>query len=935
MPSPSSSPSIISRLQALPLEKTIATALVIGVSLAFLLCVGGYFTLAHLRESNAWTAHTSQVLLTTENIENALINAETGQRGYLLTGKKNYLLPYERARTDASARIETFLSLVADSPEQTQTGLELQRLANDKLSELKRTVQTFDDGGRDAALAIVLQDQGEKWMTEIRALTATITERENALLQSRVATADAAFSRAVFVFVAALVLYGLFALASFLIIRRELRQRRSAERELRASEARIRAITNNLPALIVYVDSDERYRFCNQHVQNVFGVGPDRLVGATMREIAGATLYTEIEPHIREVLRGNPVSFDGSHTARGQLIHHHSEYIPDIDDDGKVRGFYALSFDITARKAAEDALFQEHERAEVTLSSIGDAVMTTDAEGRISYLNPIAELMTGWDDVSARGLPLEDVFRVINVDTREKVVNPLAQAMQENRIVELAADSLLITKTGTEIAIEDSAAPIRDRSRNVIGGVLVFRDVSEMRALAVRMARMAHHDALTDLPNRLLLRDRLAQAITVAARNKQKLAVLFCDLDRFKQVNDSLGHAYGDALLKEVALRLTRCVRASDTVSRQGGDEFLILLQDVTDTASIAVTAEKIRAAICTPFDIQDHVVHIGVSIGISIFPDDGADQHALIKHADAAMYEAKNNGRDRFQFFTEVMNANTQQRYELENDLRNAIAQDDFNLHYQPKFDFLTGDLVGAEALLRWPQGAIKGHTTQAFIQFAEETGLIHYIGAWVLQETCEQIKRWLDAGYKPLPISVNVSALQIRQRNFAEQVAGIASAAAISPSLLELEITESMLIDAEDGAIEQMQKLRDLGVRLSIDDFGTGYSSLMYLKKFPINTLKIDRAFVSEMATSRHSAAITLAIITLAKSLALEVVAEGVETIDQAEMIFAQGCQIMQGYLFARPLSQDQFEILLRDGGQAQQLRAPVMDKHGMLVD
>jgi diguanylate cyclase (GGDEF)-like protein/PAS domain S-box-containing protein len=830
--------------------------------------------------------------------------------------------------------MKTFLSLVADSPEQTQTGLELQRLANDKLSELKRTVQLFDDGGRDAALAIVLQDQGEKWMTEIRALTATITERESALLRSRVATADAAFSRAVLVFVAALVLYGLFALASFLIIRRELRQRRSAERELRASEARIRAITNNLPALIVYVDSGERYRFCNQHVQNVFGVGPDRLVGATMREIAGATLYTEIEPHIREVLRGKPVSFDGSHTARGHLIHHHTEYIPDIGDDGSVRGFYALSFDITGRKAAEDALFQEHERAEVTLSSIGDAVMTTDAEGKISYLNPIAELMTGWDDVSARGLPLEDVFRIINVDSREKVMNPLAQAMQENRIVELAADSLLITKTGTEIAIEDSAAPIRDRSRTVIGGVLVFRDVSEMRALAVRMARMAHHDALTDLPNRLLLRDRLAQAITVAARNKQKLAVLFCDLDRFKQVNDSLGHAYGDALLKEVALRLTRCVRASDTVSRQGGDEFLILLQDVTDTASIAVSAEKIRAAICTPFDIQDHVVHIGVSIGISIFPDDGADQHALIKHADAAMYEAKNNGRDRFQFFTEVMNANTQQRYELENDLRNAIAQDDFNLHYQPKFDFLTGDLVGAEALLRWPEGAVKGHTTQAFIQFAEETGLIHYIGAWVLQETCEQIKRWQDAGYKPLPISVNVSALQIRQRNFAEQVAGIANAAAISPSLLELEITESMLIDAEDGAIEQMQKLRDLGVRLSIDDFGTGYSSLMYLKKFPINTLKIDRAFVSEMATSRHSAAITLAIITLAKSLALEVVAEGVETIDQAEMIFAQGCQIMQGYLFARPLTQGQFEVLLRDGGQAQQLRMPVFDTTDTLV-
>ncbi len=925
---------LASRILSFSLEKIIAAALAVGLVLAVMLCVGGYFTLAHLRESNAWANHTHQVLLAIASIETDLIDAETGQRGYLLTGKKNYLQPYETARKDASAHIAAFLALVADNPQQTESGLNLQNLANNKLAELKQTIELYDEKGSAAAMAIVLQDQGEKWMAEIRALSTTIAERERALLTSRMATVEAAFDRTVAVFIVALALYGLFVILSYVLIQRELEQRRLAEEKFRSSEARIRAITDNLPALIVYVDCEERYRFCNQYVETVYGTSPAQLIGSTMREVCGPAFYTEIEGNIRQALRGERADFDGTINARGQALHHHTSYIPDRAADGSVRGFYALSFDITARKAAEDALFQEHERSEVTLSSIGDAVVTTDADGNINYLNPIAESMTGWNDTSARGRPLEEVFRIINVHSREAVPSPLAQAMRENRIVELAADSLLITRSGTEATIEDSAAPIRDRAGNVIGGVLVFHDVSEMRALAVRMARMAHHDALTDLPNRLLLRDRLSQAISTATRNEQRLALLFCDLDRFKQVNDSLGHAYGDALLKEVAKRLVDCVRASDTVSRQGGDEFLVLLNEVQDTASIAAAAEKIRAALCAPYEINEQQVHIGVSIGISIFPDDSLDEHALIKNADAAMYEAKANGRDRFQFFTPAMNVNTKKRYDLENDLRNAIAQEDFCLHYQPKFDFLTGDLIGAEALLRWPKGAAMDHTMDVLIRFAEETGLIHYIGDWVLQEACEQVKKWQQAGFAPVPVSVNVSALQMRQSSFVGQIAHILSGAKIDPRLLELELTESMLIDATDDAIAQMQALKKLGVCLSIDDFGTGYSSLIYLKKFPVDTLKIDRAFINEITTSRHSAAITLAIITLAKSLELEVVAEGIETIEQAEMIFGQGCHLMQGYLFAKPLSTDQFEILLRDGGKAHHLPAPLLPVESLIA-
>ncbi len=892
----------------------IGAALAIGLGLALVLVAGGYFAFVRFGENNRLAIHTQQVLMSLRDIESNLLAAESAQRGYLLTGSRNHLLSYERAHSEANVGLATLLKLVADVPQQVQSRARLQQLVGGRLDASRKILEIHADRGQAAALALLGRGDGDHALAELQTLSQAIAQRQSNLLSTGMADGETTFHQTMALFVVAILFYVVFMVVSIALIRQELYRRRLVRAQLRESEARLRAITDSLPALITYVDCDERFRFCNQHIEAVFARAPESLMGATMLMACGPSLYADLVGHVRKALQGEAVSFDGSFVTRNRTMHHHSKYVPDRTADGIVRGFYAISFDITARKAAEDELFEEHERMAVTLRSIGDAVVTTDEAGLITYLNPAAELMTGFADSLARGQPLEHAFRLIDGKTRLKAVNPLEQSIRENRAVERSADALLIRNCGAETAIEHSAAPIRDRAGNVAGGVVVFHDVSEVRALAARMARMAHHDALTDLPNRLLLKDRIAQAIGKANRNQSRLAVLFCDLDRFKQVNDRLGHGCGDALLKQVARRLVAAVRGIDTVSRQGGDEFVILLHDVPDAISIAAIVEKIRATVGAPYMIADQTADIGITIGISTYPDDGTDEDALLQNADTAMYQAKAAGGGEYQFFTAAMNLHTQQRFALESDLRDAIANHQFTLYYQPKVNFATGAIVGAEALIRWPYGATKGHTPGSFIRFAEETGLITYVGFWVLQEACMQVRVWQALGLPPIPISVNVSALQLRQKNFAEDVSRMLAAMGVHPNLIELELMENMLIDADADTIAQMHALRRLGVRLAIDDFGTGYSSLNYLAKFPVDILKIDQSFVREITTARHSEAISLAIITLAQLLDLDVVAEGIETTEQAALLSTLGCEVMQGFLFAKPLLPDEFAALLR---------------------
>jgi diguanylate cyclase (GGDEF)-like protein/PAS domain S-box-containing protein len=564
----------------------------------------------------------------------------------------------------------------------------------------------------------------------------------------------------------------------------------------------------------------------------------------------------------------------------------------------------------------QEALFLEKERAQVTLNSIGDAVICTDISGNISFLNLVAERMTGWSLQEAAGRPIAEAFRILNATTRETIANPMERAVHQDRTVHLPSNSILIRRDGFEIPIGDVASPIHDRKGQVTGAVIVFRDASAARAMALRMAHSFQHDFLTGLPNRMLLNDRASQAITLAPRHMKKVAVLFLDLDGFKHINDSLGHPIGDKLLQSIAKRLVDSVRDSDTVSRQGGDEFVVLLSEVEQSEDAAITSRRMLQAVAGACSIDQHDLHVTASIGISVFPDDGLDVDTLIKNADTAMYEAKGDAPQSYRFFKQAMNVRAVERQSIEGSLRRALERQEFALHYQPKVNLRTGEITGAEALIRWTHPTRGLVAPAEFISVAEECGLILPLGNWVLREACKQARAWVDAGVPMASMAVNISAMEFRDENFLEGVFAILQDAGLDPRSLELELTESVLMKHAESSTSILKTLRARGVQLAVDDFGTGYSSLSYLRRFPIDALKIDQSFIRQLTTTPDDTAIVTAIISMGKSLHLRVVAEGVETHEEVAFLQAHQCDEAQGYFFSRPVPPEQFVKLLQTG-------------------
>jgi diguanylate cyclase (GGDEF)-like protein/PAS domain S-box-containing protein len=568
------------------------------------------------------------------------------------------------------------------------------------------------------------------------------------------------------------------------------------------------------------------------------------------------------------------------------------------------------------RAANMEALFEEKERAQVTLDSIGDAVISTDIAGNVTYLNVVAESLTGWSKQEAAGHAFNDVFHIVNSVTRDPARNPIAFAIQSNETVGLTPNCVLIRRDGGESPIEDSAAPIHDRYGQVTGAVIVFHDVSAARAMTLSMSYLAQHDSLTDLPNRALLNDRLTEALSLAHRYHRQLAVLYLDVDRFKHINDSLGHMIGDRLLQSIAQRLLGCVRESDTVSRQGGDEFVILLSEVAHARDATVCADKILDALRAPHRIDQHEVHVTTSIGIVTYPDDGLDADALMEHADFAMYHAKENGRDNRQFFKRDMNIRALERQSLENGLRHALQREEFSLHYQPKLNLKTGTIVGVEALIRWIHPEFGPVSPADFIPIAEESGLIVPIGRWVLAEACHQAQAWQDIGLTPIRIGINISAVELRIGDFLGFISDLITTTGLDPRFLELELTETFLTQDSTSTSAVLHALRAIGLNLALDDFGTGYSSLNHLKRFPIDTLKIDRSFVHGITTNPDDAGIVAAVISMGRHLHMRVVAEGVETSEQLAFLQYHECPFGQGYYFSRPVTARECTQLLRRG-------------------
>jgi diguanylate cyclase (GGDEF)-like protein len=449
------------------------------------------------------------------------------------------------------------------------------------------------------------------------------------------------------------------------------------------------------------------------------------------------------------------------------------------------------------------------------------------------------------------------------------------------------------------------------------------REVVERKRAEEAFRYQAYYDALTGLPNRTLLKDRLSKALASARRRKDKVALLFLDLDRFKDINDSLGHSVGDLLLKEVAERLKTWAREQDTVARLGGDEFLIVLTSVRDIPCAAIAAERLMDTMIAEFVVQGHPLMVSCSLGISIFPEHGADGETLIKNADAAMYSAKDYGRNNFQFFMEDMTAEVVERLTLESSLRLALEKRELFLVYQPQMDIASGRITGLEALLRWQHPELGLVPPDKFIRIAENSGLIVPIGEWVLRTACSQSRKWQDEGLPAVSVAVNVSAVQFRQAGFCELIRRVLHKTALAPQYLELELTESLLLSNADVTFSVLQELKAMGLKLAIDDFGTGYSSLSYLRQFPVSKLKIDRSFIRDIAVNPDDAAITTAIISMAKSLSLKVIAEGVE--DEAQMSFlrAHQCDEIQGYYFSKPLAVDKVADKLR-GDYPEHVRA-----------
>lgn len=571
-----------------------------------------------------------------------------------------------------------------------------------------------------------------------------------------------------------------------------------------------------------------------------------------------------------------------------------------------------------ARTRSEGELSVAARRLEVTLDSIGDALFSTNQSGRVTYLNRSAEAMTGWSRAEATGRPLDEVLKMIDSVTREPA-NPRELSLSTLHAAPFVRSRLLIRRDGSESAVEHVAAPTQDHLGHVTGEVIVLRDVSEAHALSVRMSHLASHDPLTDLPNRLLLADRLTHALELARRHQRRLAILYLDLDRFKHTNDSLGHLFGDELLRTVARELTTCVRSSDTVSRIGGDEFVVVLTELERVEDAAVGAQKIVRTLGRPRQLSGHDLRITVSVGVSVYPDDGQDTEGLLRSADLALYQAKDQGRNSYQFFERSLNVRAVQRREVETGLHRALDRHEFELHYQPKVNLKTGAVAGAEALLRWRHPERGLVHPAAFVPVAEDCGLITSIGRWVVYEACRQAQAWQDAGLGPVPVSVNISAAEFRSSTFLKHILGILNETGLDPRQLEIEVTEGVLMAHVDATRSILEALKAMGVRLAIDDFGSGWSSLSYLRRLPIDTLKIASSFLEEITERSPSAPIVSAIIGMGRSLRHRVIAEGVETEAQLAFLRAERCDEGQGYYFSRPIAAQAFK-------RALEVRAPL---------
>jgi diguanylate cyclase (GGDEF)-like protein/PAS domain S-box-containing protein len=554
-------------------------------------------------------------------------------------------------------------------------------------------------------------------------------------------------------------------------------------------------------------------------------------------------------------------------------------------------------------------LRQSEERLVTFIESANDLIYSSTPDGRLLYANRTWQQVMGYGMEELAGISLWDLIPIQN---RPKFMEAFQLLMAGENVNLL--ETMFQTRDGREVLVEGHLT-CSHKDGEPVASWGIFRDITERKVAQKQLYHLAHYDILTNLPNRALLFERLQYAKSCAKRTKSRMALLFLDLDRFKIINDTLGHPVGDKLLVSVANRLSSCSREIDTVARIGGDEFIIILGGLKDVTDADKFAHKAMKNLAEPHKIEDHELFITGSIGISIYPDDDNDLDNLIKKADIAMYAAKGQGNNTYKFYDGKMDENAHKRFVLENSMRKALENGDFLLHYQPKLNILTGEITGMEALLRWEHPDLGLLSPAEFIPLAEETGLIIPLGEWVLNRACAQNKEWQTRGLSHLRVAVNVSGYQLQQTNFPEVVQKALAQTGLDPHYLELEITETVVMQNPDFTVEVLSRLCDIGIHISIDDFGTGYSSLSNLKRFSVNTLKIDKSFVHDVADNLTDAAIATAIIAMGSSLNLSIIAEGVETVGQFDFLKKTMCDEVQGYLFSKPIPPDEVAEFMKN--------------------
>jgi diguanylate cyclase (GGDEF)-like protein/PAS domain S-box-containing protein len=678
-------------------------------------------------------------------------------------------------------------------------------------------------------------------------------------------------------------------------------------------ERRYRSLFENMLEGFAYCRMlfDDRGRpidFVYLDVNGAFGklTGLDDVVGKRFTELipGGADSQPELfERYARVALTGEPERFEIEIKALGMWF--------SISAHGAEKGCFVATFDnITERKRIEQALLVAEEKYRAIFQGAVVGMFQSTPGGRYINVNPAMARMLGYDSPQELVASITDISQQVYVDPESR--RELTRLLREQGMVK-NFECAVYRKDGSQMWFSANVRAVSE------AGVLVGyegtnEDITARKIAEERIQFLAYYDALTGLPNRTLLQDRLGKALAGARRQKCKIALLFVDLDSFKIINDSLGHSVGDLLLQEVAERLKKWGREQDTVARLGGDEFLITLTQLKDLSDVAVAAERLMDAMAAGFVVQGHSLNVSCSIGISIFPEHGTDCETLIKNADAAMYGAKDSGRNSFRFFAEDMNAQAVERLSVENSLRLALGRKELFLVYQPQMHVATGRVTGLEALLRWQHPDLGLVPPDKFIRVAENSGLIVPIGEWVLRTACRQARKWQDDGLPAVSVAVNVSAVQFRQQGFCELIRSVLRQTGLAAQYLELELTESLLLANADVTFPVLRELKSMGLTLAIDDFGTGYSNFTSLRQFGVSKLKIDRSFISDVATNPDDSAITAAIISMAKSLRLKVIAEGVENEAQMAFLRIHQCDEIQGYYFSRPLTVDKVADKLR---------------------